>query len=715
MQKKSPILSVCLLASSCSAGPVEQENEPAALVQPLAGSFEIQDCSARDTTTLADDLVRTRTIARSEGFLDCVLLAGLEGVPLPQWSLEDNAEYFIGPYPYCSVGFADPLAGETQARQVARIANIAASRIPTVQRCVPVGECGRQACAAKIKVGAPALVKWEDVKTSNGFVMLHELSHSYGYTHSCEGSDGRYAVPHIVSKCLREVEKEIAASPACAAVQPRCGTGEIAVPRYGQYGASDPCQCTPDVWLDENEAGDHFAYAFAVGDFDGDLNLDLAVGAPGEDDGTGVVYVYRNSVDGLRFWKRISQSQLTAVNYQDGTGTFIPENTSRDEFGFALGAGDLNHDGFDDLLIGAPGDNADAGGVFMLPGSMLLGPDLAHVQYIDQRESGGGVEAGDRFGESMVVGDFNGDDYRDFAIGAPDEVPVGGAAPRGAVSFHRGRAGTVGVSSFENSDKMLVGGGDGDLFGTALAAGNIDGAGASEVIVGAPGRNSGNGAAYVLKRGTAWSVSQTLTRTATGFGSVLAVGDFINTSAADLAVGAPNDDGDKGAVFTYRGTSGGLNYSQTLRGDETDQFGAALSVGFVVGDGSSSGKGDLLVTAQGEAFGSGEREGNVLVFSGVTTSVLDTTAVELNQYAFDLASAKDPLMQPEEHGRDRFGGTLVTIPNYRRTFGVYVDDIAVGAWTDKVDGNQSGSIFMFDGSQADRKIDQVTMSLQLAR
>ena len=50
-----------------------------------------------------------------------------------------------------------------------------------------------------------------------------------------------------------------------------------------------------------------------------------------------------------------------------------------------------------------------------------------------------------------------------------------------------------------------------------------------------------------------------------------------------------------------------------------------------------------------------------------------------------------------------------------RIFGVYTDHIAVGAWTDKVDGASSGSVFMFTNAVPDRKIDQVTMSHQFAR
>jgi hypothetical protein len=496
----------------------------------------------------------------------------------------------------------------------------------------------------------------------------------------------------------------VAASAQCASLQ--CGSDEMVVPRiYGEYGPEDTCVCSPNVWSGENEASDRFGAALAVGDFDGDLLFDLAVGAYGETSSRGVVYIYRGSPSGLRFWKRIAQHQLTAVNYQDGTTPAAVSQQPDDQFGVALAAGDYNQDGFADLLVGAPGDGGGSGAVFLLPGS-AQGPDTQHVQHIDQRESGGVVEVGDRFGESLTTGDFNGDGRSDFAVGAPQEVSGGSAV--GAVSIHLGRAVAVGAGSFETSDGIRLGTGANHEFGYALAAGDMDGDGSADLLIGSPGNNS----VYRMERTATWGLSQTLTQSTTRFGEVLAMGDFISHGMVDLAVGTPHHSSDKGAIFTYRGNSGGAIFAQTIVGNETDELGASLCVAFVVGDATANGKGDLLAGRIGEAVGSGPREGFVSVFSGVTVTQLGP-ATDLDQSAFNLGGVDDALMQPEHHGTDRFGAALVAVPNVvGRIFGIFQDTVAVGASTDTVDGNKSGSVFTFVTTQPDRKIDQVTMSHQ---
>lgn len=730
MPRNLCVLSLGLLVSGCVAPSSDNESESGLnssesydeSAHALIGAHSFEDCSSAQQGNLTADINRTRTIVRSGAYLQCLMDGGLNGVELPQWGSEDNRVYRNGPYVAAE---GDPAQGESLSRRVARIANITTSRIQTTHQCVPQHACdppgggnGQQACSGEFSVGSQARVKWEYVKqsspdlTGNGMVLLHELGHAYGYAHNTDGGS------RLLDKCFREVEAEMRNSSQCEALQQQCRSGELAVPaRYGLYSASDRCVCVPDVFPGENEADDRFGWAAATGNFDGDSYYDLAVGAPGEDSSSGAVYIFRGSAVGMRFAARIRQSNLTAMNFAEGNSTFIPKHATGDEFGFSLAAGDINHDGFDELLIGTPGEHDEAGAVMLLPGS-TLGPDVAHTQYIDQAESGDSPQEGDRFGESIAVGDFNGDATMDFAIGAPYDAPGGATTRTGAVTMHLGRKGVPGISSFENGDKRWNGTSPGSLLGSSLAAGDLNGDGKAELVLGAPGHSSGNGAVYVTSRsgGGTWSIAQSLSQTASGFGSVLTIGDFISDGTYDLAIGAPNDASDKGAVFTYRGSSGGAVYAQTLRGNEEgDQFGSALNVGHVVpGPTGSSPKSDLLVGNQGEAYGDGAREGNVHAFAGVTTNLLGVPA-EVDQYAFSFESPTDTLMQPEGHGRDRFGRSIVTIPNFvARALGFYKDDIAIGACSDTVDGRKAGSVFMFNQLQADRKIDQVTMTHQRA-
>jgi hypothetical protein len=176
------------------------------------------------------------------------------------------------------------------------------------------------------------------------------------------------------------------------------------------------------------EEGDHFAYAIASGDFDGDGQDDLAAGSPGEDfDGkadAGNVSVFYGSSAGLYpvRWERFDQTFLQAT----------PE--SGDQFGRVLAAGNLNGDGFEELLMGVPYENhgvTDNGVVMILYGKEE-GLLPAGWQWYSQGYVGGADEANDRYGWALAAGDFDGDGADDLAASAPwENFPE--AADAGAV------------------------------------------------------------------------------------------------------------------------------------------------------------------------------------------------------------------------------------------------------------------------------------------
>jgi hypothetical protein len=220
------------------------------------------------------------------------------------------------------------------------------------------------------------------------------------------------------------------------------------------------------------ESDDRFGEALGVGDFDNDGFDDLAIGAPGEDTGgrnaDGSVNVLFGSTTGLtatgdQLWGQNSPGVLGGAE-------------SNDRFGAALGVGDFNSDGFDDLAIGAPGEDTDgrnaAGGVNVLFGS-AAGLTATGDQFWGQNSPGvlGGAENFDFFGDVLTVGDFDDDGFDDLAIGAPGE-DIGAIANAGATTVLFGSAAglTAADDQLWNQDSPNIRGiaETDDLFGFVL-------------------------------------------------------------------------------------------------------------------------------------------------------------------------------------------------------------------------------------------------------
>jgi hypothetical protein len=360
-------------------------------------------------------------------------------------------------------------------------------------------------------------------------------------------------------------------------------------------------------------------------DFNADGLDDLVVGAPGKAlwDGprSGAAFSFQGSAGGLL---------PDMVLDQEGLGA----NEADDQLGAAIATGDFDGDGFDDVALGAPGEapgeSPASGAVFVFKGGETgLRPDIA----LDQ--SGLGYnEEGDRFGASLVAGDFDGDGFDDLAVGAPGEAP--GDSPRsGAVFVFLGSAsGLMRHTSLDQAQAGLGANESGDRFGEALSAGDFDGDGHSDLAVGAPGEAPGaspkSGVVFVFKGATTGlTPGRVIDQMGLGgneegdrFGAALSSADFDGDGFADLAVGAPGESPGKsprsGAVFVFHGTIIGLLPDRVVTeaglgaNEAGDRFGAALASGDFDGDGVS----DLAIGAPGEAPGSGPRSGAVVLFRG---------------------------------------------------------------------------------------------------
>jgi hypothetical protein len=238
------------------------------------------------------------------------------------------------------------------------------------------------------------------------------------------------------------------------------------------FGSQTFTQDSPGVGSSPED--DQFGNALAAGDFNHDGFADLAVGVPFEDINTildaGAVNVLYGSA-----------SKLTGVGSQ-----YVTQNTPgvgsnaepSDRFGFALAAGDFNHDGFADLGVGAPSDGVGrlrrAGIVNVLYGSASKLTGVGSQTFTqDSPGVGSAAEPRDLFGSALAAGDFNGDSFADLAVGAVFE-DVGTAMNAGAVNVLYGASsGLTGTGSqyfTQNSPGVGSSAEEGDFFGDALAA-----------------------------------------------------------------------------------------------------------------------------------------------------------------------------------------------------------------------------------------------------
>ncbi len=470
----------------------------------------------------------------------------------------------------------------------------------------------------------------------------------------------------------------------------------------------DPLLTSPS-WLAEGDQD--FAFlgvaVATAGDVNGDGYSDVIAGAPGYDEGQpdeGRVFVWYGGPAGLG----ANGTPLNA-DWSAGIGQSLAS------FGRSVGtAGDVNGDGYDDVIVGADGyddGETNEGGVFVWyggPGGLGAPGTLSNAGWTAESNQ----PAAD-FGRSVsTAGDVNGDGYSDVIVGAfeySDGQPVEGAAfvwyggpgglgvpgtPANAdwtaeadlSGAHLGiSVATAGDVNGDGIAWRATGGQASAYLGTSVAtAGDVNGDGFSDVIVGAPGYDDGQnneGAAFVWLGGVTglgadglpsnadWSAESNQPGAELGI-AVATAGDVNGDGYSDVIVGSvfySDPEIGEGAAFAWFGGPAGLGAPGTpLNADwhmEGDQDGAEAGISVATaGDVDGDGFSEVIVGAQ--SFSGGHtREGEALVFSGSAAGPGLTPAWTAEghqndaQLGFSVATAGDV-------NGDGYSDVIVGAPTY---------------------------------------------------
>jgi hypothetical protein len=341
----------------------------------------------------------------------------------------------------------------------------------------------------------------------------------------------------------------------------------------------------------------------ALRDLNGDGRADVVIGAAGRDSGnntpTGEVYVHFGGSP----VPASPSLTLTASMQGERLGTAI--STS----------GDVNGDGYADLLVGAgyyrasdAGETTQTGraAIYLGGAAMATTPTVRLAAPVP----------GAGFGRALaIVGDVNGDGFADWVVSAAAYDRLSGRA-----WLYYG-----GAAPDANPDLELTYAMPGDAFGTSVAgAGDLNGDGFADVAIGAPQTvGSSVGEVRVFYGGATPNnvVDANLVGSAGNlFGATVAgAGDFNGDGFADLAVGSPSIGG-AGGVAVFAGAAGALN-QRLLDVPGAVVMGAGEKLGSALdsaGDVNNDGFADVIVGAESNAA-NGAATGRAYLFAGGAT------------------------------------------------------------------------------------------------
>ena len=451
----------------------------------------------------------------------------------------------------------------------------------------------------------------------------------------------------------------------------------------------DPLASTPNWFVESNQAGATMGFSVSTA---GDVNLDgysdVIVGAPAYDNGEvdeGSVFVYAGSAAGL--------TTIPLWSYE------------RNQAGAAVGhcvstAGDVNGDGFSDVIVGAYGwDNGGMNdrGIAMIFHGSLTGLPLA------PNWSAEGPSTGAYFGWGVnLAGDVNGDGFSDIIVGAP-RFTNGNTEEGAAYVFNGSLTGTQNIPSWTYESNQ-----NNARFGNAVAsAGDINGDGYFDIIVGAYLYDNGqadegmafvfNGSAAGLSAVQSWSTESDQATALMGF-SVSSAGDVNGDGYSDVLVGAyqyDNGEADEGRVYLYNGSAAGLSVAAAWTFENNQANAQTGYSAKLAGDINADGYGDVLVGAPNYSNGQ-VGEGAAYAFYG-SASGLPATPTWSYENNITLSSVGYSVAPAGDVNGDGYSDILLGAPNYTSP---QIGEGAVYGFTGSANGLTPVPSWMNESNQA---------------
>ncbi|QNB45138.1 hypothetical protein BR63_01660 [Thermanaerosceptrum fracticalcis] len=418
---------------------------------------------------------------------------------------------------------------------------------------------------------------------------------------------------HCATKTI-ELTKELFIPVSCSLALGQAVTPRFEAQVYLTYSSCILEGESRNAWFFGQQPGEQFAFAMALGD----AHPFVCVGSPS-----------------ARVGACHDAGKITVFSIPDGVKLYEVSGTAQDDdFGFALDTGyDLNGDGWDDILVGAPsakiGSAARAGYVRVLSGKD--GTTLLTINHTEEEA---------QFGWAVSwAGDLDGDGVPDFLVAAPQ------ASPEGKIN-----AGSVFVYSGASGSLLyrLDGQNPGDAFGYALTTiGDVDGDGIPDLAIGAPLASPSGlyqaGEIYVYS-GAAGSLIYKIEGTEFNAGlgfSLKALPDINGDGIPEILAGAPGSSpggrSEAGSAYIFSSLDGSqlLHFAGPVSGEEV---GIAVTP---VGDLDNDGQPDLALGAPSASPHNKRFAGKVYLISSRTGQILQVLEGQesWNQFGWSVAGS----------------------------------------------------------------------------